>query len=131
MLKSSRKPISGFTIIECLAVSLIILAMMALVIPLFLNAMSDSKRSQCRKNMIAIANAEREYKLKMAGSATIGQTPTYASSIATLQTKVSLNVTCPTTGTYQLSSTDSFVNNFTVSCTLPEHNAGYGSQPSG
>src|ERR1051326_4560775 len=125
MDRRHRKRINGFTVIECLAVALIMLALMAAIMPAFLSAMTDSQRSKCRKNMIVIANAEREYKLKNY------PTHNYADTIAHLQNMVSLNVICPTTGTYSLSSSDSFVSNFTVSCSVAEHNAGYGSEPAG
>src|SRR5947209_6293899 len=127
--KTSRSNARGFTIIEMLAVILIIAALMAAAMPGFISAMAEGQHKECRANMKAIANAQREYKLKDAG--VVGHIPTYASTLAILQTKVPVNVQCPTTGTYTLSSTDSFANNVTVHCSVAGHDAAYYSEPAG
>src|SRR5207247_1869394 len=99
--KKSRSYAAGFSIIEMIAVLLIMLALMAVVMPTFISAMGEGQHKECRANMRAIANAQTEYKLKNYPN------HTYASTLATLQTKVPVYLMCPTTGTYSFSSNDS------------------------
>src|SRR5258708_5397239 len=112
-----------------LAVALIMLALMAAVMPSFFSAIADSKRKECRMNMRAIANAEREYMIKDSGIR--GHQRTYAADMTTLKTKVSVNLNCPGSGTYSIAvngnPTDANYG-FTVSCSDATHNAGYGSE---
>src|SRR5215468_8161298 len=56
MLRKLNKK-SGFTLIELLVVVLILAILMAVALPLYLNAVADSSRKTCRANMQTIANA--------------------------------------------------------------------------
>ena len=53
---ASRRSREGFTLIELLVVVLILSILMAVAMPLYLSAVSDSKRKTCRANMQTIAN---------------------------------------------------------------------------
>src|SRR5437016_13990360 len=53
---------SGFTLIELLIVILILAILMAVALPLYLGAVSDSQIKTCRANMQTIANAEAAWK---------------------------------------------------------------------
>ena len=56
----------GFTLIELLVVVLILAILMAIALPLYLRAVSDSERQTCRANMQTIASAEQAHKLRSA-----------------------------------------------------------------
>jgi type IV pilus assembly protein PilA len=60
---ASRKARRGFTLIELLVVVLILAILMAVALPLYLNAIADSSRKTCRANMQTIANAEQAFKV--------------------------------------------------------------------
>src|SRR5947209_8168378 len=53
---------TGFTLIELLIVILILAILMAVAMPLYLGAVSDSQIKTCRANMQTIANAEAAWK---------------------------------------------------------------------
>src|SRR5438046_7054054 len=52
----------GFTLIELLIVILVLAILMAVALPLYLSAVSDSQLKTCRSHMQTIANAEQAYK---------------------------------------------------------------------
>src|ERR1043165_7427437 len=54
MFKLNKK---GFTLIELLVVVLILSILMAIALPLYLNAVSNAEKKTCRTNMQSIANA--------------------------------------------------------------------------
>ena len=53
----------GFTLVELLVVVLILAILMAVALPLYLNAIRGSEKGTARANMQTIANAEQSYKL--------------------------------------------------------------------
>jgi type IV pilus assembly protein PilA len=67
MKKLIRKK-RGFTLIELLVVVLILAILMAVALPLYLSAISDSELKTCRANMQTIANAVRAYQVKFRDS---------------------------------------------------------------
>src|SRR5690242_7154719 len=74
-MKKSR--CRGFTLVEGLAVVLVMAIGMAISVPMFVSAMKDAKSKQCRANMQAIANAEEQYKIK-------SSTHTYTTQLSNL-----------------------------------------------
>jgi len=54
----------GFTLIELLIVILILAVLMAVALPLYLGAVSDSEKKTARANMQTIANALQSAKVK-------------------------------------------------------------------
>ena len=54
----------GFTLIELLVVVLILSILMAVALPLYLSAVSDSQRKVCRANMQTIANAVQASRVR-------------------------------------------------------------------
>src|SRR5437660_5894199 len=90
----------GFTLIELLIVILILAILMAVALPLYLAAVTDSEVKTCRANMQTIANAEAAYK-------TANSTHTYTTNIANLASNIgSLSPVCPTGGTYSVTISD-------------------------
>src|SRR2546425_1023914 len=117
--KCCKQDNHGYTVIELLVVLLIVVILMALAVPVFYSSMQDSQKRECRTNMRAIANAQREYKLKDYPN------HAFAGSLATLKTKVRVDVACPTGGTYTTDTTSM------VHCSVGNHDAGYAGQPAG
>jgi type IV pilus assembly protein PilA len=64
-MKNLRRQ-GGFTLIELLVVILILAILMAIALPLYLRAVSDSEKQTCRANMQTIAAAEQAHKVRSA-----------------------------------------------------------------
>ena len=92
MRKNAR---SGFTLVESLMMLLIMAVGMAVSIPLFVSAMNDSKKKQCRSNMQAIANAEEQYKIKAVPHV-------YTTALTNLVGDFPVVPICPNGGTYSV-----------------------------
>ena len=54
----------GFTLIEILAVILILAILIAIGLPLYLKAVADSAKKTCQANMHTLANAEQAYMVR-------------------------------------------------------------------
>src|SRR5690349_17969244 len=93
------RPGQGFTLVEVLIVLLVLAILMAVALPAYLSAVSDSQTKDCRANMQTIGNIEREYKIKGTADANGNVTHSYTTSLSNL---ASINPTvpkyCPTTG---------------------------------
>ena len=63
-LNAATRNRKGFTLIELLVVVLILSILMAVALPLYLSAVSDSQRKTCRANMQTIANAVQAARVK-------------------------------------------------------------------
>src|SRR6266700_4636262 len=88
---------SGFTLIELLVVVLILAILMAVALPLYLNAVADSQLKTCRSNMQTIANAVQAKYVANAGSvsyATIASGGVVVGNLPDLQASPS----CPIAG---------------------------------
>ena len=86
----------GFTLIELLIVILVLAILMAVALPLYLAAVSDSQVKTCRSNMQTIANAEAAYK-------TQNSTHVYTTVLSDLNTNLGATPVCPSGGTYSVS----------------------------
>jgi type IV pilus assembly protein PilA len=109
----ARRTMRGFTLIELLVVVLILSILMAVALPLYLNAVSDSEKKTCRANMQTIANAEQAYKVSSAGhlyTATIGNLP-----------DLQAVPKCPSNGNYTVTLDSPAVGQFTVKCDAAGH----------
>ncbi|MCC6727969.1 MAG: type II secretion system protein [Chthonomonadales bacterium] len=87
----------GFTLIELLIVILVLAILMAVALPLYLGAVSDSQVKTCRANMQTIANAEAAYKTKDSSHA-------YTEDLANLADNLGATPVCPSGGTYSVSA---------------------------
>src|SRR5947207_918301 len=85
----------GFTLIELLIVILILAILMAVALPLYLAAVSDSQVKTCRSNMQTIANAEAAWK-------TNDTTHTYTTTLSNLNANLGSTPVCPSGGTYSV-----------------------------
>jgi len=95
----SRKTCRGFTLVEALITVLIMGIGMAVAIPLFVSAMKDAQKKQCRANMQSIANAEEQYKIKTVPH-------TYTTALTNLVGDFPVIPVCPNGGTYTASISD-------------------------
>jgi type IV pilus assembly protein PilA len=92
MIQSKRR---GFTIVELLVVILILAILMAIALPLYLGALSDSEKKTCRANMWSIAQAEQGYKTRLPAH-------TYTTNLASLFPDLGANTVCPVNGNYSV-----------------------------
>jgi type IV pilus assembly protein PilA len=83
----------AFTLIELLIVILVLAILMAVALPLYLAAVSDSQVKTCRANMQTIANAEAAYK-------TSDSAHLYTTTLSNLNTNLGATPVCPSGGTY-------------------------------
>src|SRR2546423_1388054 len=112
----------GFTLIELLIVILVLAILMAVALPLYLAAVSDSQVKTCRANMQTIANAEAAWK-------TQDTSHTYTTNLTNLNANLGATPVCPSGGTYSVSIGSGTANNGTavpaggllVSCTATGH----------
>jgi type IV pilus assembly protein PilA len=98
MLRRDRKR-RAFTLIELLIVILVLAILMAVALPLYLAAVSDSQVKTCRSNMQTIANAEAAYKT----SDTAHQ---YTTTLSNLNANLGSTPVCPSGGTYSVAISD-------------------------
>jgi type IV pilus assembly protein PilA len=110
----------GFTLIELLVVVLILSILMAVALPLYLSAVSDSQKKVCRANMQTIANAVQasrvrtnpaDYTALISGGVTTTNLP-------------DLNAVpvCPNAGAYSLANGNSgSATTFKVACSFSAH----------
>jgi type IV pilus assembly protein PilA len=94
-LRIHSRPHRGFTMVEMLCTVLVFLILMAVSIPFFLSAQNDAKKKQCRANMVTIANAEEQYKIKSASHV-------YTTTLSSLTPEIPAVPVCPTGGTYSV-----------------------------
>lgn len=120
LLQKSRAGKRAFTLIELLVVVLILAILMAVAMPLYLSAVSDSQKKTCRANMQTIANAVQAARVKTA-AANYGALIT-AGVVTTSLADLTAVPVCPTAGAYTLSvgsSTDNTT--FQVNCSATGH----------
>ena len=123
LFKRSRSR-KGFTLIELLIVILVLAILMAVALPLYLSAVSDSQLKTCRSNMQTIANAEQAYK-------TSDPAHVYTTNLPDLNANLGSTPICPSAGAYAvaISTGASTANNGTavpagglvISCTATGH----------
>ena len=113
----------AFTLIELLIVILVLAILMAVALPLYLAAVSDSQVKTCRSNMQTIANAEAAWK-------TSDPTHTYTTTMSNLNANLGATPVCPSGGTYSVTiSTGTTTSNgqtvpsggMMISCTATGH----------
>lgn len=119
----------GFTLIELLVVVLILSILMAVALPLYLSAVSDSQKKTCRANMQTIANAAQAARVRTA-SADYSSIISHSSAAidisatdATLGALTDLNAipVCPSAGTYTLANGNVANTTFKVVCSASGH----------
>jgi type IV pilus assembly protein PilA len=92
---STRRSRKGFTLIELLIVILVLAILMAVALPLYLAAVSDSQVKTCRSNMQTIANAEAAFK-------TQDSAHEYTTVLSDLDSNLGATPICPSGGTYSV-----------------------------
>ena len=97
-LKRSRRR-GAFTLIELLIVILVLAILMAVALPLYLAAVSDSQVKTCRSNMQTIANAEAAWK-------TSDTSHLYTTTLSNLNANLGATPVCPSAGTYSVAISD-------------------------
>src|ERR1041385_289155 len=85
----------AFTLIELLIVILVLAILMAVALPLYLAAVSDSQVKTCRANMQTISNAEAAWK-------TSDPTHTYTTTLTNLNANLGATPVCPSGGAYSV-----------------------------
>jgi len=120
----------GFTLIELLVVVLILSILMAVALPLYLSAVSDSQKKTCRANMQTIANAAQAARVRTASA---DYTSIISNSNAAIDisqadagsgslTDLNAVPVCPSQGTYTLAQGNSGDNTtFKVLCSATGH----------
>src|SRR4029079_16128491 len=94
LLNRNRKR-HAFTLIELLIVILVLAILMAVALPLYLAAVSDSQVKTCRSNMQTIANAEAAWK-------TQDTSHLYTTTLSNLNSNLGATPVCPSAGTYSV-----------------------------
>src|SRR3954471_9154153 len=117
-LTGRRKP-KGFTLIELLVVVLILAILMAIALPLYLNAIADSEKKTCRSNMQTIANAVQAARVETrAGNYAFATGPV---SVA-IEPDLGTVPVCPSGGTYTIENgTGGTTATYRVKCSLAAH----------
>ena len=111
--KRGRK---GFTLIELLVVVLILAILMAVALPLYLNAVADSEKKTCRANLQTIANAVQAARVEnrladystLLGAVSVAKEPDLQSVPK-----------CPTTGSYTVEA--GTTGPYKVTCSVSAH----------
>ena len=104
----------GFTLIELLVVVLILAILMAIALPLYLSAVSDSQKKTCRANMQTIANAVQAARVK---NASADYSPYIGQAIGGSNEPDITCPLCPSNGSYRILQGSSGTNaTFLVNC---------------
>jgi type IV pilus assembly protein PilA len=120
----------GFTLIELLVVVLILSILMAVALPLYLSAVSDSQMKVCRANMQTIANAAQAARVRTTSAdytSIIAKSSTAidissADSAAGSLTDLNAVPVCPNAGTYTLADGNTGnATTFKVVCSFSGH----------
>src|SRR2546429_5538713 len=93
LIRKKNMKRKGFTLIELLIVILVLAILMAVALPLYLAAVTDSQVKTCRSNMQTIANAEAAYKTSSSGHV-------YTTNLTLLAPNLGATPICPSAGTY-------------------------------
>jgi type IV pilus assembly protein PilA len=128
--RKPRRTRMAFTLIELLVVVLILSVLMAVALPLYLTAVSDSQRKVCRANMQTIANAAQAARVRTAAAdytSIISKSSTaidISSADSTAGSLIDLNSVsvCPNAGTYTLADVNTAnATTFKVRCSFSGH----------
>ena len=107
----ARRTLRGFTLIELLVVVLILSILMAVALPLYLNAVADAGRKTCRSNMQSIADAEAAFKVR-------DPNHQYTADLTKLTDFTGVPI-CPNSGTYSVVlNADGSI---TIHCSIAAH----------
>lgn len=119
--KLSRQSRSGFTLIELLVVVLILAILMAVALPLYLNAVADAQKKTCRSNMQTIANSVQAARVKNI----LPDYSTFAGAVSTTLEPDLQNVpVCPIGGSYTVITTGTTTDANGNTVTIPANGFG-------
>jgi type IV pilus assembly protein PilA len=122
----ARRNKKGFTLIELLVVVLILAILMAVALPLYLNAVADSEKKTCRANMQTIANAVQAARVSSRASSyspyfgVVGTGVTVGTGGALPDLQAAPKCPSAATNTYTIATSSSGAG-YTVSCTDSTH----------
>jgi type IV pilus assembly protein PilA len=114
----------GFTLIELLIVILVLSVLMAVALPLYVAAVTQSERTVCRSNMQTIANGEQAFRAR-------DSQHQYTTNLSQLPLDLGSIPICPHGGSYSVEISDgtATANNgqlvqagsVVVHCSVPTH----------
>src|SRR5579862_7044581 len=113
----------GFTLVELLVVVLILAILMAVALPLYLNAVADSQRKTCRANMQTIANAEQAYDVRNPAHTYTADTSNASPLLTAQGGDLQAMPICPAGGAYSVKLNENGNGTFTVHCSIGAHDA--------
>jgi len=117
MLSVALRGRRAFTLVELLVVVLILAILMAVALPLYLDAVQQSEIRTCQANMQTIANAAQAYKVKDTNH-TFGTLPVSGAAIGQRYTDLQATPTCPKGGTYTVAAEGTGIR---ISCSVEGH----------
>lgn len=104
----------GFTLIELLVTVLILAVLMAVAMPMYLSAITDSERRSCRANLQTISNAVQARHVRLIEPYATIPAPAMLNRLPDLQ---SVPI-CTSGGSYSVGLTPG---PYTVHCTIASH----------
>ena len=118
MLQKSRTNRRGFTLIELLVVVLILAILMAVALPLYLNAVSDARIKTCRANMQTIAGSVQSARVR----ANAADYAAYIGAVSVaLEPDLGTVPKCPLAGAYTVELGAAGAGTFRVKCSQAAH----------
>ena len=117
MIKAQPRRTNALTLMELIGAILILGVLMAVSLPLYVNAVKDSRKKTCRATLQTISIAVMAAKVRLNYQ---DYGAFFGSIDTTLETDLYTIPKCPDNGTYTISNGDGN-NSFKVSCSVPGH----------
>lgn len=119
MLHNRKRARRGFSLVELLAVVLVLAVLAAVAIPLYISQRKSAAGRVCKANIAAIAAAESAYAVRNNAYAPIA-------SLLTAAEGLTETPTCPLGGAYTLDPTTGGTGAITIACPNATTHIGYG-----
>jgi prepilin-type N-terminal cleavage/methylation domain-containing protein len=118
LIQSPNQGRKGFTIVEILVAVLIIAILMAVALPLYLNAIADAEKKACRANLQTISNAVQTARVQT--KATSYMPFAGPPNSAVLKDLLAIPV-CPAGGNYMVAVPGTSGIAYEVNCSIASH----------